>query len=169
MNFLFDVLNVQPRYWWTCLQLTFAKGSSINSTESPVKVGVADDIHIFIVSTMEKLFFHDITPTVIVLHVPFLPIFSKQKSGGLNEAAAARGSDWLQVRPNTWESNTYNWKASHSSLFWILSILTMSKPLIVLRKRVSISLNSLEELSRGTRWKTQRKEKKNYFPNCYVM
>lgn len=165
----FSFWCAQPRYWWICLSLTFAKSSSINSTDPPVKVGVADDVHIFIVSTVEKLLFRHITPSVIVLHVPFLPIFSKQKSGDLNQAAAVRGSDWLQVRLNTWKSNTYKWKASHSSLFWILSILTMSKPLIVLRKRVSISLNSLEELWRATRWKTQCKEKKNYFPNCYGM
>lgn len=62
----------------------------MSSTESPVKVGFADDVHIFIVSAMKKLFFGHIAPTVVVLHVSFLPLFSKKKSEGLNQADTFR-------------------------------------------------------------------------------
>lgn len=47
----------------------------MTTTESPVKVGVADGVHVLIVSAVKKLHLQHRTASVAILHLGFLPGF----------------------------------------------------------------------------------------------
>lgn len=49
----------------------------MSSTDSPVEVGEADDVYIFRVSPMKKLFFRH-TVSTVVLHLILLPLDGKK-------------------------------------------------------------------------------------------
>ena len=68
---------------------------------------------------------------------------------------------------------TYNWNWSQRLLFWILSIFTMSKSVIVLRNSVSTSLYSSDESCSRTFYQRRRREllikdKSSINPNVYI-